>query len=130
MRRSTLWTTAHDTKNRVVYYQRGRVRRVELSRIDFAATTELVRLPLDREKKQDIEDIVAAVTCGVSASPPATAAAITGRGSRCRTRPGARAAGVGPHPSRSRPRHRDRPSSDASGSCAPASTSLRFEPTE
>ena len=39
MRSATLWTTGHDTKNRVMYYHtqhNRRVRKVELSKIDFA----------------------------------------------------------------------------------------------
>jgi choloylglycine hydrolase len=60
LRSSTLWTVAHDTKDRVVYYHtqhNRRVRKVELNRIDFGATTGIVRRPLDREERQDIEDV-------------------------------------------------------------------------
>ncbi|WP_083671416.1 linear amide C-N hydrolase [Singulisphaera sp. GP187] len=61
MRSATQWTTCSDTKNRVIYYHtqhNRRVRRIELDHIDFAKPTELVHLPLDREKTQDIEDVV------------------------------------------------------------------------
>jgi choloylglycine hydrolase len=59
MRSSTIWTTAYDTRNLVLYYHtqhNRRVRMVDLARIDFDAA-EIVRLPLDREKSQDIEDM-------------------------------------------------------------------------
>ena len=60
MRSSTIWTTGYDTKNRVLYYHtqnNRRVRMVDLKKIDFAKTGELVRLPLDKQKSQDIEDV-------------------------------------------------------------------------
>ncbi len=60
MRSSTLWTTAYDTKNRVMYYHtqhNRRVREVDFAKIDFAKPTELVHRPLDKAKKQDIEDV-------------------------------------------------------------------------
>jgi choloylglycine hydrolase len=60
MRSATLWTTCHDTKNRVMYYHtqhNRRVRKIDLSKIDFARPAHLARMPLDKEKKQDIEDI-------------------------------------------------------------------------
>jgi choloylglycine hydrolase len=63
LRSSTLWSTAHDTKNRVMYYHtqhNRRVRKVDLSKIDFARSSELLRTPLDRERKQDIEDVTPA----------------------------------------------------------------------
>jgi choloylglycine hydrolase len=52
--------TGYDTKNRVLYYHtqnNRRVRMVDLKKIDFAKTGELVRLPLDKQKSQDIEDV-------------------------------------------------------------------------
>ena len=60
MRSSTLWTTCHDTKNHVLYYHtmnNRRVRKVELDKVDFARGAELVHQPLDKEKKQDIENV-------------------------------------------------------------------------
>ena len=60
MRSATLWTTAYDTKNLVLRYHtqhNRRVRQVDLKRIDFASPGGLVRLPLDRVKRQDIEDV-------------------------------------------------------------------------
>lgn len=60
MRSSTIWTTAYDTKNLVMQYHtmhNRRVRQVDLKTIDFAKSQELVRIPLDREKRQDIEDV-------------------------------------------------------------------------
>jgi hypothetical protein len=36
------------------------VRSVDLNKIDFATRRQLVRMPLDKEKKQDFEDVVPA----------------------------------------------------------------------
>jgi len=56
---STQWTTAADTKNRIYYYHtmyNRRLRKVDLDGIDF--TKGGIRyLPLDKERKQDIEDL-------------------------------------------------------------------------
>lgn len=60
MRSSTLWTTGYDTKNRVMYYHtqnNRRLRMVDLKKIDFTKSAEVVRLPLDKQKAQDIDDI-------------------------------------------------------------------------
>ena len=60
MRSATLWTTCYDTKNKVMYYHtqhNRRVRKVDLNKIDFGASTVLVRMPLDKEKSEDIEDV-------------------------------------------------------------------------
>jgi choloylglycine hydrolase len=60
LRSSTCWTTAYDTKNLVMQYHtmnNRRVRQVDLKKIDFSAKTELTRIPLDRDKTQDIEDV-------------------------------------------------------------------------
>ncbi len=60
MRSSTLWTTAYDTKNLVLYYHTQhdrRVRTVDLKRINFAKGRPVVRLPLDKQKSQDIADM-------------------------------------------------------------------------
>jgi choloylglycine hydrolase len=60
MRSATIWTTAYDTKNLILYYHtqhNRRVRKIDLPRIDFDKSREIFRLPLDKEKKQDIEDV-------------------------------------------------------------------------
>jgi choloylglycine hydrolase len=60
MRSSTQWTTAWDLKNRVLYYHtqnNRRVRRLDVASIDFGALKTMVRIPLDKQKTQDIEDI-------------------------------------------------------------------------
>ena len=60
MRSSTCWTSAYDTKNRVMYFHtmhNRRVRQVNLKAIDFSKAKELVRVPLDQEKEQDILDV-------------------------------------------------------------------------
>ncbi len=60
MRSSTLWTVAYDTKNRVMYYHtqhNRRVRKVDLAKIDFTKSSKLIQMPLDKESKQDIEDV-------------------------------------------------------------------------
>ncbi len=60
MRSSTIWTTGYDTKNLVMYYHtqhNRRVRMVDLKKIDFTKSGEMMRLPLDKQKVQDIEDI-------------------------------------------------------------------------
>jgi choloylglycine hydrolase len=59
MRSSTIWTTAYDTRNLLMYYHtqhNRRVRKIDLTKVDFQKS-EIVRLPLDREKKQDIDDV-------------------------------------------------------------------------
>jgi choloylglycine hydrolase len=60
MRSSTIWTTGYDTKNLVMYYHtqnNRRVRMLDLKRIDFSKGGDVVKLPLDKQKAQDIEDI-------------------------------------------------------------------------
>lgn len=60
MRSATLWTTAYDTRNKVMYYHtqhNRRVRRVEFSNVDFNGD-KLVRMPLDKVKAEDFEEIV------------------------------------------------------------------------
>jgi choloylglycine hydrolase len=60
MRSSTIWTTVYDTKNKVLYYHtqhNRRVRTVDMSRIDFGSLREQVKIPLDKVKSQDIEDV-------------------------------------------------------------------------
>lgn len=59
MRSSTIWTSVWDTKNMVFYYHtqnNRRVRQVDLKKLDFSVT-DRTRFPLDKEKKQDIEDV-------------------------------------------------------------------------
>jgi choloylglycine hydrolase len=60
LRSATAWTSGYDTKNKVMYYHtqhNRRVRMIDVKKIDFAVPAKLTRLPLDKEKKQDIEDI-------------------------------------------------------------------------
>ncbi len=60
MRSSTIWTSAYDTRSRILYYHtqhNRRLRKVELTRIDFAKSDTLVRLPMDKSKQHDIEDV-------------------------------------------------------------------------
>ena len=60
MRSSTIWTSAVDTSNLVLYYHtmhNRRVRMVDLKKIDFGTLPEIAFLPLDREKSQDIEEL-------------------------------------------------------------------------
>jgi choloylglycine hydrolase len=60
MRSSTIWTTAYDTKNLIMYYHtqhNRRVRKIDLGKVDFEKSREILRLPLDKAKKQDIEDL-------------------------------------------------------------------------
>lgn len=60
LRSATLWTTAYDTRNLVMQYHtmhNRRVRQVDLKEIDFGSLTEIVRLPLDADKRQDVLDV-------------------------------------------------------------------------
>jgi choloylglycine hydrolase len=60
MRSSTIWTSASDTNDKVFYYHtqhNRRVRMVDLKRIDFASFSDIKRLPLDKVRAQDIEDV-------------------------------------------------------------------------
>jgi choloylglycine hydrolase len=60
MRSSTIWTTAYDTKNLVLRYHtqhNRRIRQVDLKKIDFTKARGLVRLPLDKEKNEDMEEL-------------------------------------------------------------------------
>jgi choloylglycine hydrolase len=59
MRSSTIWTTANDTKNKVIYYhtQHNRqVRKIDVGRIGFSTFKEIQIFPLDVEKAQMIVD--------------------------------------------------------------------------
>ena len=61
MRSSTIWTTAWDLYERVLYYHtqhNRRVRALYLKELDFSKLgNEIIHLPLDETKNQDIEDI-------------------------------------------------------------------------
>ena len=60
MRSSTCWTSAYDTKNRVMYFHtmhNRRVRQVDLNSIDFSQAREVTRVALDPKKEQDILDV-------------------------------------------------------------------------
>lgn len=59
LRSSTCWTSAADTKNLVYYFHtqhNRRVRKIDLTKIDFESVKTASRFPLDKEKAQDIED--------------------------------------------------------------------------
>ncbi len=59
MRSSTIWTTAYDTKNTILHYHtmhNRRVRMVDMKKADLDAK-EILRVPLDQAKTQDIEDV-------------------------------------------------------------------------
>jgi choloylglycine hydrolase len=59
LRSSTCWTSAADTKNLVYYFHtqhNRRVRKIDLSKIDFDSVKTAIRFPLDKEHTQDIED--------------------------------------------------------------------------
>ena len=63
MRSSTIWTTGYDTKNLIMYYHtqnNRRVRMIDLKKVDFSIVRGAVKLPLDKQKSQDIEDITPA----------------------------------------------------------------------
>ena len=61
MRSSTIWTTAWDLSEKVLYYHtqhNRRVRALHLKNLDFSRTGDgLVHLTLEPLRKQDIEDI-------------------------------------------------------------------------
>lgn len=61
MRSSTIWTTAWDLSEKVLYYHtqhNRRVRALHLTELDFSKTGDgLVRLALEPKGEQDIEDI-------------------------------------------------------------------------
>ncbi len=55
-----VWTMAYDTKNLVVQYHtqnNRRVRQIDMKKIDFSKSGGLVRMPLDNQKIQDVEDV-------------------------------------------------------------------------
>ncbi len=58
---STLWTSGYDLKNKVLYYHtqhNRRIRRLDLKKIDFTTGAELTRMPMDKVKAQDFEDVL------------------------------------------------------------------------
>lgn len=60
IRSSTLWTSAYDTKNRIVQYHTmnsRRVRQIDLKQIDFSKPGGYRPVALDRNREQDVEDI-------------------------------------------------------------------------
>lgn len=61
MRSSTIWTTAWDLTDGVLYFHtqhNRRVRKLDLKRLDFSKRSNaIVHLPLDKKKEQDFEDI-------------------------------------------------------------------------
>jgi choloylglycine hydrolase len=61
LRSATLWTSAWDTKNKILYYhtQHNRcVRKIDLEKIDFSAMGDsIIYIPLDKKKEQDVEEI-------------------------------------------------------------------------
>ena len=61
MRSSTIWTSAWDLNENILYYHtqhNRRVRKLHMTEIDFSKNPDtIVHLPLDKEKKQDYEDI-------------------------------------------------------------------------
>ena len=59
LRSATLWTTAWDLSERVLYFHtqhNRRVRQVSLDRVDFTRK-EIVHIAMDASKEQDIEDV-------------------------------------------------------------------------
>jgi choloylglycine hydrolase len=63
MRSATIWTTAHNTKDLILYYHtqhNRRVRMIDLKKIDFETPKQILHFPLDAKKAQDIEDVTPA----------------------------------------------------------------------
>jgi choloylglycine hydrolase len=59
MRSSTIWTTAWDQENRDLYFHtqhNRRLRKVSLNELDFSGD-EIIRIPLEMEKTQDVLDL-------------------------------------------------------------------------
>lgn len=62
MRSATIWTTGWDISKKVLYFHtqhNRRVRKVEIDKINFSKT-DIVHIPLDEKKEQDIKDITPA----------------------------------------------------------------------
>jgi len=61
MRSATQWTTACDLSERVLYYHtqhNRRVRSLDMKALDFSKLgNDILHLPLDKNKKQDVQDI-------------------------------------------------------------------------
>lgn len=64
MRSSTIWTSAWDLNEGILYYHtqhNRRVRQLRMTKLDFSKNPDkIVRLPLEKEKRQDYEDITPA----------------------------------------------------------------------
>lgn len=59
LRSATLWTTAYDTRNKIMYYHTAnnrRVRQIDFTQINFDAKM-ITRLPLDEKREQDIDNL-------------------------------------------------------------------------
>ncbi len=59
LRSATLWTSAHDLKNKVIYYhtQHNRqVQKIDLNHINFDTLKDVQVFPLDESKQQAIKD--------------------------------------------------------------------------
>ena len=79
MRSSTIWTTGWDTSKKALYFHtqhNRRVRMVQMNGIDFSGK-EIVHIPLDDKKEQDIKDITQASGRALADKTP------TGRQFRC-----------------------------------------------
>lgn len=64
LRSATNWTSCYDTKNKVMYYHtlnNRRVRQLNLGALNFDAKT-IMRVPLDTNKEQDIDNITGKLT--------------------------------------------------------------------
>ncbi len=61
MRSSTIWTTAWDLSDKILYFHtqhNRRVRKLDVSSLNFAGDSSTINhLPLDGKKEQDVEDI-------------------------------------------------------------------------
>jgi choloylglycine hydrolase len=60
LRSATAWTSGYDTKNLVMCYHtqhNRRVRMIDLNEVDFDGPDKLVRQPMDKQKRQDVEDV-------------------------------------------------------------------------
>ena len=60
LRSSTAWTTGYDTKNLVMQYHTAhnrRVRQLDLKKLDFSTAKTVTHIPLDKARKQDIEEV-------------------------------------------------------------------------
>ena len=62
LRSSTIWTSAYDLHEKILYYHtqhNRRVRMLRLSDVDLQKNNgTIIHLPLDREKTQDYDEII------------------------------------------------------------------------